>query len=215
MVRVMRKLSLLYFPLFTLLLVTGREFIVTLFTPRFVESWPIFFVNLALLPLAVLINDPVLRAYPEHRNFLLKLRVALLAVLVVALQIGIAQLGMLGAIVVVVGILTAERAIITLRVMSILRIRAIELRPLKDLIGIAAAAAVAAIVAAGARTVVMDQGALAVLLICAPMHLLAYVAGLLLLKVPNAEEMDVAHRHWARVRRRLSFGAQPSRTTVS
>jgi O-antigen/teichoic acid export membrane protein len=209
-VRVIRKLSLIYLPLYVFLLVAGREFIIALFTTRFVESWPIFAVNLTLLPLAIVVNDPVLRAYPEHRHFLLKLRVILLVVLVAALQTGIQQFGMLGAITAVVVTVAIERAVITWRVARILHVRGSDLRPLADVLRIAAAAAVSAILTAGLRTVLSGYEAALVLVICASAFAVAYVTALLALRVPNVEEAELAHRQWTRLRRRLPFAPQPS-----
>ena len=52
--RMMRKLAAVYFPLYAGLLVTGREFVTVLFTERYDASWPIFAVNLTLIPLCIL-----------------------------------------------------------------------------------------------------------------------------------------------------------------
>jgi O-antigen/teichoic acid export membrane protein len=207
MARVMRKLSLVYLPVYAFLLVTGREFIVALFTTRFAASWPIFLINLTFIPLAIFVNDPVLRAYPEHRHFLLKLRMVLLGVLVVALQAGIVRFGMLGAISAVVLTAAVERAIITWRVARILHVRASDLGPLADVAGVAAAAAAAALVTAAVRLMLAGQGAVMVLAACAATFAAAYVAGLVLLKVPNGEETELAQRHWRRLRRRLQPAA--------
>ena len=209
-VRVMRKLALVYLPLYAFLVVTGREFIVALFTARFLESWPIFLVNLTLLPLAILVNDPVLRAYPEHRHFLLKIRLVLLAVLVVAVQAGIARFGMLGAITAVVTTVVVERVIITWRVARILHVGRADLHPLVDVVRIGAAAASAAVIVVAAKGALAGQSAVIVLFVCGLAYGVAYVAGLLLLRVPNVEEATLAQRQWSRLRRRLSFAAQPS-----
>src|SRR5256884_2824439 len=50
------------------LLVSGRDFIVILFTERYLDSWPVFAIGLALLPLSLIstASDPVFRAYPER-----------------------------------------------------------------------------------------------------------------------------------------------------
>jgi O-antigen/teichoic acid export membrane protein len=44
--RGMRKLAAIYFPLYALLMVVGREFIAFLFTSQYLASWPIFAINL-------------------------------------------------------------------------------------------------------------------------------------------------------------------------
>ena len=202
-VRVMRKLSLVYLPIYAFFVVTGRELIVALFTDRFVDSWPIFLVNLTFVPLAILVNDPVLRAYPEHRHFLLKLRLGLLALLVVALQGGIRQFGLIGAITSVVLVAILERAVITWRVARILEVRRVDLAPLADIGRVAAAAAAAALAAALVRSLVVALAPLAVLGVCAAAFIPVYVTALLLLKVPTEEESRLAQRQLARLRNRL------------
>jgi O-antigen/teichoic acid export membrane protein len=202
-VRVMRKLALVYLPIYAFFVVTGRELIVALFTDRFVDSWPIFLVNLTFVPLAILVNDPVLRAYPEHRHFLLKLRLALLALLVVALQAGIREFGLLGAITTVVLIAILERAVITWRVARILEVRRGDLAPLSDIGRVAAAVAAAALAAALVRGLLAGFAPLVVLGACAAAFIPVYVAALLLLKVPTEEESRLAQRQFARLRNRL------------
>ena len=196
--------------MYAFLVVTGPEFIVALFTSRFAASWPIFLVNLTFIPLAIFVNDPVLRAYPEHRHFLLKLRIVLLGVLVVALQAAILRYGMLGAISAVVLTAVVERAIITWRVARILRVRTSDLGPLADVARVAAAAGAAALVTAAVRLALAGWSAMAVLAVCAAIYAAAYFAALLLLGVPNGEETELAQRHWMRLRRRLSPAAQPT-----
>ncbi len=66
-----RTLAAFAFPVYALLLVTGREFITVLFTRQYLASWPIFAVNLTLIPLAIVapICDAVFRACPEELPF--------------------------------------------------------------------------------------------------------------------------------------------------
>src|SRR5439155_1231936 len=68
--RMVRMLAALYFPLYACLLVVGREFVTVLFTESYRGSWPIFAVNLTLIPLGILTSacDPVLRAYPAYTS---------------------------------------------------------------------------------------------------------------------------------------------------
>ena len=209
-VRVMRKLSFIYLPLYAFLVVMGPVFIEALFTNRFAASWPIFLVNLTLLPLAILVNDPVLRAYPEHRHFLLKLRMATLGMLIMVLPAGVVRFGMVGAITAVVGTVVLERAIITWRVARILGVQYEDLRPLLDVGRIAVAAAAAAFATAWLRLVLPASGAVLLLAISACAYLAVYVGVLIVLKVPNVDEAELAHRQWARVRRWLPFVPQPS-----
>src|SRR3712207_8053372 len=54
----------------------------TLFrSEQYSESWPVFAVNLSLVPVFVIMFDPIVRAYAAERYFLLRLRVALTALM--------------------------------------------------------------------------------------------------------------------------------------
>ncbi len=80
--RAARKLAAVYFPVYVFLMVVGREFIRVLFTARFADSWPIFAVNLTLLPFGIVLLDPLYRAFERERYFLLRFRLVLAAVLI-------------------------------------------------------------------------------------------------------------------------------------
>src|SRR4030095_16266580 len=84
-VNAIRKLALVCFPAYAFLLILRREFIVTLFTARYLQSVPVFAVNLTLIPLGVVLLDPIMRAHPAHRAFLVKLHAAILIGLFVGL----------------------------------------------------------------------------------------------------------------------------------
>ena len=94
--RAARKLAAVYFPVYVFLMVAGREFIRVLFTARFADSWPIFAVNLTLLPLGIVLLDPLYRAFERERYFLLRLRLVLAAVLIAALWLFTARAGLAG-----------------------------------------------------------------------------------------------------------------------
>lgn len=64
-----RKLSILFFPLFVFLITIRREFIMFLFTGNYADSIPIFSINLVHIVLAVMISDPVFRAFPKHQYY--------------------------------------------------------------------------------------------------------------------------------------------------
>jgi O-antigen/teichoic acid export membrane protein len=110
--RAMHKLALVYFPAYVFLFVTAETFIPTLFTERYLASVPIFLVFLTLLPIAVLVVDPVLRAYGSLAKLLLKLRISLSVVLVASLYFGIAHLDMRGIIAIVVIVRVLEKIIL-------------------------------------------------------------------------------------------------------
>lgn len=62
-----RKLALVFFPMFGLILVSAREVIVFLFTANYIASVPIFMIWSTTVLLPVLPTDAVLRVYAETR----------------------------------------------------------------------------------------------------------------------------------------------------
>jgi O-antigen/teichoic acid export membrane protein len=163
MARAARKLAAVYFPVYVFLTVAGREFIRFLFTARFAESWPIFAVNLTLLPLGVVLLDPLYRSFERERYFLLRLRFGMALVLILALWLFTARLGMIGVIAMVVLFAAFERGVMAIHFARLLGVTARDAVLLRDA-GKAALAALAAGGVAGAvRLWLADQGALVVL----------------------------------------------------
>jgi O-antigen/teichoic acid export membrane protein len=193
--RAMRKLAAVYWPLYFFLLVTGRDFLVFLFTPRYEASWSIFAVYLTLIPLGMLVYDPVLRAFTEHRYFLLKTRIGMLCVLLVALSFGISRFGMQGAVGSVVAVALLERGILSWKVARILKVRAADLILLRGVAKLGAAAALAGLVEAISHPLFPGRPLPA--LVCGAAVFGAVYAGLVLaLQVPEQSEIDAV---WNRV----------------
>jgi FkbM family methyltransferase len=149
--RAMCKLASIYFPAYALLFVVRREFIETLFTARYAASIPIFAVNLTLVPLGILITDPVMRAYPAHRQFLIKLHAAVLAGLIVTLPLAIDRFGLIGSVWTVVTFAFVARAATVLKICAFLNARPRDIRLLVDVGKAAAAATIAAVVVSFGR----------------------------------------------------------------
>lgn len=205
--RVMRKLAAIYWPIYAFLLVTGRELLVVLFTPQYRESWPIFAINLTLLPLAVAVYDPIVRAFAERRYLFLGLRVMSLLVLLASLWLGIARLGMLGAISAVVAVAFVERVAIGWIVVVTLGMKLADLRHLRDMIKLGAVAGAAGFLAALVRLLLIRQPALVILTSCGVVFLLAYSAGILWLRVLTREEFQALRGQWNRLRAVLPWQA--------
>jgi len=174
--RAARKLAAVYFPVYVLLLVAGREFIRVLFTSRFADSWPIFVVNLTLLPLGIVLLDPLYRAFERERYFLLRLRIVLAAVLIVALWLFTAPLGLVGVIALVVAINATERAVMAIHFARLLGVTARDVVLLRDIAKIAAAALAAGVVAEVVRRCFLGQNALALLAECGASFAIVYLA---------------------------------------
>jgi O-antigen/teichoic acid export membrane protein len=109
--RAMQKLAFFYFPIYVFLLITAETFIFTLFTHNYMASVDIFKINITLLPLQILLTDPIVRAYKELGRFLLILRIFILIALVAALYWGIWHFNLTGMIAIVVIVSVIEKLI--------------------------------------------------------------------------------------------------------
>jgi O-antigen/teichoic acid export membrane protein len=110
-VRAMDKLAFFYFPVYVLLLITGYDLITALFTQNYAASVPIFIINITLIPVGILISDPIVRAFPELGRFLLKLRLVMIPMMIAALWFGINYLDLRGIVAIVVVTTLVERLI--------------------------------------------------------------------------------------------------------
>ncbi len=173
--RAARKLAAVYFPVYVFLMVAGREFIRVLFTARFADSWPIFAINLTLLPLGMVLLDPLYRAYQRERYFLLRLRLLLAAALVLTLWLFTARLGLRGVIAVVVLIAVFERIVMAIHFGRLLGVTRRDAVLLRDVGKLALAALAAGAVADVMRVLLARESALAVLAVCAVAFALVYL----------------------------------------
>jgi O-antigen/teichoic acid export membrane protein len=202
--RAMRKLALVYFPIYVLLLVVRREFIVTLFTSRYLASVPVFAINLTLIPLGIFLTDPIMRAYAEHRNFLIKLHSVLLLGLLVALPLAVSRFGLVGSISVVVLFAAIGRAIGAAKIIDILGVHTADLVLLTDVAKVAAAAALAGVAAALVRLVVPGAPPLAIMGICTLCFGLVYVSATLAMGVFSQDERALVLNQLRRAAGRFS-----------
>jgi O-antigen/teichoic acid export membrane protein len=192
--RAMRKLAAVYLPAYAFLLVARHEFMTALFTTRYADSIPIFAVNLTLIPLGVLLLDPVTRAYAQHRLFLLKLNVTLAACLALALWIGITRFGLIGAIAIVVLFNAIARVATLVKVIRILHVRARDIVLLSDVARLGVAAALAGLLTALVRLATAGLTPLVALGACAVFFSAVYVTAVVTFGIPTNEERDLVGR---------------------
>jgi O-antigen/teichoic acid export membrane protein len=195
--RAMRKLAAVYFPGYFFFLVFRREFITFLFTARYAGSADIFAINVTLLPMAVFLYDPLFRAYIKERFFLLRLRLVLCSMLVVALWFAIRHFGLIGAISVVVMVSAAERAVTLARICRILGARWSDIKLLKDVGKVAVAAALAGGVAALARALIGPLKPFWVLAAGGAVFVLVYAAAVFALRIVTAQEKAIIRAKFA------------------
>ena len=158
-------------------MVVGQQFIIFLFSQRYAASWPIFRINLTLLPLGILLFDPIVRAYAEYRYLLLRIKLAFFVVLLVALWWATPRFGMIGAISSVMIIGVADRAV---QAWIFARVLHLGRRHLPAFLGatakLAVSAAAAAGVAAGIQFLMLGSRPVLLLLVCGVVFSIAYLA---------------------------------------
>lgn len=175
-VRAGSKLAALFFPVYAFLMVAGREFIRLLFTERFAGAWPIFALNLTLLPMRIVLLDPIYRAFERERFFLLRVRMLLAAALTIALCLCTARVGPIGVIAIVIVIAAMERVIMGVHFGRLLGVTHKDAVLLGDIAKIAIASVAAAAVAASIRLALIAQRPLIVLAACGSVFAAVYVA---------------------------------------
>jgi len=185
---VARKLALVYFPMYAFLMVVGREFIVLLFTSTYAASWPVFAIYLTVIPLGVIVLDPITRAFADQRFFLLKLRLTLFAAMVVVFALGASRLGLIGTMAVLVAAQVAGTVGAAVRLSRVMRLRRADLAPFAPLGRIAAAAAAAGVVAAITRFAIPPASPFIVVAAGAAMYGFAYVMAIAAARVLGADE---------------------------
>ncbi|HEX8068934.1 MAG TPA: oligosaccharide flippase family protein [Pyrinomonadaceae bacterium] len=200
----LRKLALVYFACYALLLVVAREFVLVLFTAKYLASLPVFVVNLTMILVYLLSNayDPVMRAYAEHRFFLLRLRAVLLGALLAALWLWTGRLGLVGVITLVVCCNFAERVATLWKAARVVGFRARDVALLKDVGKLALAATAAGVAAAFLRAaVVAALPPFFVLVLCGSVFTLVYALAVVALRVVRPEERAAVTRRLARLPR--------------
>lgn len=208
--RMMRKLAAAYFAIYAFLFVMGREFIIVLFRAQYLASWPVFAINLAMIPLGIIATayDPVIRAYPEQRFFLLRVRVVVLGTLSIALWLWTERIGLVGVISCVVVTNLVERVVVAIRCGKVLGTTRREISLFKDVGKLACAALCAALATALLRQFVVEtMPPFFALAVCGVWFTLIYLGAILLLGIVSPDERDgfarallYLHRrtHWRR-----------------
>ncbi len=142
-----RRLVLLFVPLVGLLLVTGRELILFLFTARYAASVPIFMVFTAGYLFTALQTDGVLRVYADTRAIaiLYTIQLVLVAGLVPAFMAAFGIVGATAATAFTGGVIGKSLALV--RVRRHMGVTLAALLPWRSLGEVSGAAAVSALVA--------------------------------------------------------------------
>lgn len=187
-----RKLAAFYLPMYFVLLITGREFLTFMFTKAYLQSWPIFAINLTLLPISLIEVDAVVRAYEKHRFFLVIVQLVMSALMIVAVWYGVTRFGLVGAITGVVVVNFLMRIVLAGRFSLVLGAKWRDISLFKDLGKVTVAACVAALVCFLVHSMVTASGTrpFFVLVICGAAFMAVYLPAVLLLRIPTSDEWD-------------------------
>jgi len=187
-----RKLAAFYLPIYLVLLITGREFLTFMFTKAYLQSWPIFAINLTLLPISLLEVDAVTRAYERHRFFVVALQLILCVFMIFAVWYGVTRYGLVGAITAVVVVNFLMRVVLAGRFSLVLGAKWRDIALFKDLGKVALASGVAGLVCFLVHSMIASTGArpFFVLVICGSVFMAVYLPAIVLLRIPTSDEWD-------------------------
>lgn len=191
-----RKLAFVFIPVYVFLMLTGREFLTFVFTSAYADSWPIFAINLTLLPLSLLDVDAVARAYESHRFFLVRLQIVMSIVNVFALWFFISRFGLVGAISVVVGISVVGRVAMAVRFSRVLGAKPRDLKLFADVGKVVIASIGAGVLCFFVRSLIMTVHArpLIVFAGCFIVFAAFYVGAILMMGVATVDEREKVRR---------------------
>jgi O-antigen/teichoic acid export membrane protein len=202
--RAARKLAAVYFPVYALLMVVGPEFIRFLFTNRYADSWPIFAVNLTMLPAGILLLDPIFRAYSSERFFLLRLRIGIILIQALILIRWTLPLGLVGVISVVVATNLTERVITSVHFGRLLGVTRKDWSLLWDVGKLAVAGLTAALACATLRFALAGSTPFVVLSTCGALFGIVYLLSIHVLGIPTRDEYQQIREAIERYLPRLS-----------
>jgi O-antigen/teichoic acid export membrane protein len=198
-----RKLAAVYLPIYVVLLITGREFLTVMFTKAYLQSWPVFAINLTLLPISLLEVDAVVRAYERHRFFLVKLQLVLCVLMVPTVWYGVTRFGLVGAITAVVVVNFVLRIVLAARFSVVLGAKWRDVALFKDVGKVALAAAVAGLLSFLVHSVITANGTrpFIVLVISGAVFCAVYLPAIVLLRIPTSDEWDKLRLGVGRIQR--------------
>jgi O-antigen/teichoic acid export membrane protein len=175
--KALRRLWAVYIPLYAFFLAAGKDFIALLFTERYLESWPIFAINLTLMPIAGLavVNDALIRTYPAYRFLLIRVRLIAAPLLLTAVWMAATRYGAIGAVAVAVGAVIGERVLVAWCLGRDLGVRGNDLAPLASLRMLTLAAASAGVATALVRQALPPGDHAVAFLGCAVVFAAVYV----------------------------------------
>ena len=193
----MRKMAAITIPAWLCLVVVSEPFIIFLYTSAYRESAPLFAVNMTLLPLMVIIYDPLMRVYSETRRYMVLVRAVLLVFLVIGVTAALRMGSLRGAVSVSIAIAAAERFAVGYKLARLLGMTWKDWRLFRDIGKIAFCSIVAAGPAWVCRTATADYHPAIVLALSSAVYGIVYVSAVFAIKLPQQNERD-ALMHYVR-----------------
>lgn len=212
--RAVRKLSVFYWPLYVFLMVMSREFITLLYTRKYEASVKVFMINLTLLPLTMLVLDPVLRAFAEYRFFLIRVQVVLFIVMAIALLLVLPVYGIVGAIAVVAAGAVLEMAVTASKVASALGMTWRDLRLGASIFRVGLSAAAAGLATAAIHPFVRHYHQALALAVCGAVFGPIYLGCVYIWDSPTREDIQGLAARGLRALRNLRGAAAGLGTAV-
>lgn len=208
LMRAWRRLAVVLLPATALLLVLGRDFIATVYTPRYISSWPIFALNLTALGMAVFLTDAVVRSHAERRFFFMRLRIFNAIIQIPVSLFMMKMFGMIGALIGLLLVSLFEQGVTICTVLRLLRFTRRDLGRLSGILGFAIASALAALVTWAFRLWLTVSSPKVAFVLGSLVYLVAYIIAVIAMKLPDADERELVNRYSVKfLRIRLPGGA--------
>jgi O-antigen/teichoic acid export membrane protein len=200
------KLAVIFLPLTIYLAVVSTQFIVALFTIRYIESVPIFLVTILAMPLTLLLTDPVIRVLGETR-FLLRISILRLPITIALVVFGVKFFGMIGASGGALLAILLVRMVMMARIGSRMKTGFINLLPWRSLFRILVAALGAALPIAGVLAVFSLNPKVA-LVVTSPIYGVTFLLLGLWLNIFPAEEKQMARNLFRKIGKKFGLKDQ-------
>lgn len=193
MASAINRLAAVQFPLYAILLVAGRDLIVFFYTKAYEPAYQIFAITITLIVLNIFIYDPVVRAYKHLRNYILVVRVAVLAAEAAALYPIIREFGMVGAALAALTADLIERIIVGMKVCQTINATVHDLPLFKDLLRVMTVTLAAALATLAVRYVTSQQKLFLRLACMGVTFAAVYLTGFYGWKLPGWETISKEH----------------------
>jgi O-antigen/teichoic acid export membrane protein len=200
-----RKLAFFYVPAYVLLFVVRYEFITLLFTKQYADSVPLFAINLAMLPLYVIVCTAVLRAFDDMKFFRLKLSLAMIPLSAFLLYFGINAAGLIGAMAAAVAVQLLDLSVSATVIARRLKMKLGDLRQFAPVLRTVAASAAAGLAAYFVRLSIEGAHSLAVLAVCSAVFGAVFLAAAFALGAVTDEEKSELARVYHAGSRKLGL----------